>query len=609
MRALIPTIFFAALLPRLLWIWEWTHSPFAIAPHLDAKSYMEWGQRIAQGEWLRENAFYQAPLYPYLIAALLKLPNMDATGIAIFQAALDSGTCVLLALLTLRIFGRSAAFATGLITALSPALIFFTAPLMKETLGLFLMATLLLVWQQARDSKMSPKGSVVREHLTALAGGLLLGLLALVRSNALLMGALIPWVYKPRRWPAVALGALIPLSLSLTHNYLASGDGVLISSTGGFNLYIGHSPEARGGGDYPHGISTDPQEEEIVTQKIAEAQLGRPLKPSEASAFWSRKALEFALENPLRELELLGEKFWRSVNDWEAPDNYDQNFMRREYSNFLNALPGRFGVIFIAAVFGLLASHYRGPSWRRSVPLWGALGIYLASLLIFYVTDRYRLPLYILLAPWAGFGIATACALASRRISTRSFCTKKRAATIGIALAASAALTWPRPTQNETSLEIYNLSLIATMYSHGGFDDEAIKTFERANAIDAKQISSEAYTRVGEAFERQGRLTQAEQSFRSGVSYHPGEPLPMHNLGRFLYTQRRYAEARDEFRKCLKLAPWTSQAWTGLAAAELSLGEVKSARHALNEARRLNPTSIYLAPIEAAIDAAARTNP
>ena len=57
---------------RLAYLLEAQSLPLFHATISDARSYWEWSDRIAAGDWLGDTVFYQAPLYPYFLA-LLKL--------------------------------------------------------------------------------------------------------------------------------------------------------------------------------------------------------------------------------------------------------------------------------------------------------------------------------------------------------------------------------------------------------------------------------------------------------------------------------------------------------------------------------------------------------
>jgi hypothetical protein len=51
----------------------------------DAKNYVAWGHEIAAGNWLGNETFYQAPLYPYFLGTLLSVFGDDLFAIRVFQ--------------------------------------------------------------------------------------------------------------------------------------------------------------------------------------------------------------------------------------------------------------------------------------------------------------------------------------------------------------------------------------------------------------------------------------------------------------------------------------------------------------------------------------------
>ncbi|MGC4083969.1 MAG: hypothetical protein QM736_18135 [Vicinamibacterales bacterium] len=60
-------IFSVALGIRLLHVWLLSHSPYFDVLMGDARGYDEWALRLANGDWIGTDVFYQAPLYPYLL--------------------------------------------------------------------------------------------------------------------------------------------------------------------------------------------------------------------------------------------------------------------------------------------------------------------------------------------------------------------------------------------------------------------------------------------------------------------------------------------------------------------------------------------------------------
>src|SRR5947209_20630825 len=63
-------VFAVALAIRLVHMWQIRNAPFFDVLLGDARGYDEWAQRIAAGDWLGKEPFFQAPLYPYFLAAI-----------------------------------------------------------------------------------------------------------------------------------------------------------------------------------------------------------------------------------------------------------------------------------------------------------------------------------------------------------------------------------------------------------------------------------------------------------------------------------------------------------------------------------------------------------
>src|SRR5262245_38493806 len=58
-----------ALVVRLIYLWQIRDAPFFTLLMGDSKGYDEWARRIAAGDWIGSDVFYQAPLYPYFMGA------------------------------------------------------------------------------------------------------------------------------------------------------------------------------------------------------------------------------------------------------------------------------------------------------------------------------------------------------------------------------------------------------------------------------------------------------------------------------------------------------------------------------------------------------------
>src|SRR5713226_3287997 len=124
-------IFATALVVRLAHVWQMRASPFFSVLMGDSHGYDEWARRIAGGDWLGHEVFYQAPLYPYLLGVVYAAAGRHLPLVRVIQAIVGSASCALLGLATARLFSRRAGLAAGLMLALYAPAIFFDGLLQK----------------------------------------------------------------------------------------------------------------------------------------------------------------------------------------------------------------------------------------------------------------------------------------------------------------------------------------------------------------------------------------------------------------------------------------------------------------------------------------------
>src|SRR5262249_9588498 len=122
------------------------------------------------------------PLYPYTLGLVYAVFGPSLWVASLLNVLLDSATCVVLAELAFLAFGEEAAIGTGILAALYRPLIFYTPQVMKESLGIFLLALFALFAFRALQSK---------DKKEFLWSGLCLGLGAIVRGNVLALSVVV----------------------------------------------------------------------------------------------------------------------------------------------------------------------------------------------------------------------------------------------------------------------------------------------------------------------------------------------------------------------------------------------------------------------------------
>lgn len=583
----VVVIFALALSIRLIFVWQWLDLPYATVPYLDAISYDQWARNILKGNWLRETAFYQSPLYPYLMAAIYKFlgPNMET--ISWIQAILGAVTCALLTFTTASHLGRWPGIFAGLLAALNRPLIFYTGPLMKETLGIFLLALFIHFALLARKNQ--------KPWLYLLAG-VFLGLTALVRTNVLVLPlALIGWdlwtnrTTYLRNFSFLAVGTLLAILPATIHNWTVSRDFILVNYAGGFNFYIGNSPTALNF-VYPEGVSTDPAKEEGDSVRIAEQNLGRKLKPSEVSSFWFDRGWQFLTSSTISNtFAFLLNKLWFFWNDREIGDNYDVHFVSENFKTVLHLPLVGFALLSTFAIFGLVAgwNEAGGVISRR---LGAMLFIYMGSVVTFYVTDRYRLPTVLFLIPLAGQGIALLIqgARSFRWKTLRAFATAAPFGVVGF---------FPADVR-QSELDAYNWGVVASLYSDSGNHSRAVEAIIKAIAANAEKAGASAFIKASTSYERLGRLAEAEDLLRRSTETYSNEGQTFFNYGRFKFEHGEVRAAFDLYNKSLSVDPSQHLPYLGLAILHAQSGERALAENAIAQGLARSPNDPHLRALD-----------
>ena len=91
----IAVVLCLAIVLRMVYLYEIHDNPFFHHLIIDESSYDQWAQRIAAGEWLGKEIFYQDPLYPYFLGTIYSIIGRDLVWVRVIQLFIGSLTCVL----------------------------------------------------------------------------------------------------------------------------------------------------------------------------------------------------------------------------------------------------------------------------------------------------------------------------------------------------------------------------------------------------------------------------------------------------------------------------------------------------------------------------------
>lgn len=572
-------IFLLAFGVRLVYLYQIHDNPFFNTPVLDEYSYDRWARRIAGGQWLGTEIFYQDPLYPYFLGVEYSIVGRDLFRVRALQFAIGSASCVLIFLLADSFFDRKTGVVAGVLAALYKPFFYFEGLLLKSFLAVFLISLFMLVLMLARGR---------RSFLLWVLAGVILGLLALVRANVLvLVPAVIVWAFVPgvvtdsiARKAVAAAGVVVGLILILApvtvRNYVVGKDFVLITSQAGQNFLIGNNPSnVSGRYQPPITVRPNPRYEQADFRIQAEIATGRKLKPSEVSAYWFSEAFRFIRDEPLRWLTLMLKKFWLFWNWYEVPDNQNFYFFR-QYSSVLGLPLPNFRFVAALGLTGMLLCL---PRWRRVLLLYLVVLLYSATVIAFYVFARYRLPVVPGLIVFASYALASV----PRTLAEKHYSKLLAAALITLLFWGLLGTHVSKDSYYADTANAY--SRLASVYQSQGKLDEALAAYKQATRILPYQWS--AYLGMGEIYEQRGEMDLAIENYRRARIYNPGNPDTWLRLGRLCFEKGELDESAKFFGVALGLKPDSLQLHYWLAKVHAARGNDEQASYYLDQWKEL----------------------
>jgi len=543
----IAAIFLFALAVRMVYLYEIHDNPFFGHLLIDETSYHRWASRIAAGEWLGREIFYQDPLYPYFLGVIYAIIGKSFLWVRVIQLVIGSGTCVLIYLLGKSFFDVRTGVVAGVIAALYKPFFYFEGLFLKTFLGVFLLCAFLLLVVAARRR---------RGLLPWLGAGLVLGLLVLVRSNCLaLAGGVLLWLFvvdwetEKLKGKLVAaagfmLGLAIVLSTVCARNYIVGKEVVLLTSQAGQNFFIGNN-RWNGNGRYqpPIYIRPHPKYEQKDFRTRAEKLTGRRLNATETSAFWFKRSIEHIEADPSRWLKLIWTKFRLFWNWYEVPDNQNFYFFSR-YSILLSAWLPDFRMV---AALGLCGMALCLRQWRKLLLPYLVVILYSGTVILFYIFGRYKLPV---VPPLILFGAYVLASL-PEMIGGKKFIKLGAAAALTIG---SVAFLSMDVTPDDYSADRANAYCrLGSVLARDEKFDEALFAYGRALNISPHYWA--AYYGLGNAYEHMGELEAALKGYEEAAKLNLGSPDPHVRMGHLHFQIGQYEESAERYEQALTFDP------------------------------------------------------
>lgn len=387
-------------------------TPLGQVPVLDERENLTLAEAIFHGA-LPAEPFYRATGYA-LVLAMLR--GLGVTAAGLFSTALALGAVLhavnagLVALLARRWFGPAAALIAGLLCALNPVLVHYSTQALDAVpaLTLFLAGLVCIAPVLGTPAGSGGTGRWIGASFCWAAA-------TLMRPNYLLVWALLPLLTLPgwrthpgrRHFAAAFTGGLLFLAMAGWQEKV-SGVAGFLPWQGAYNLWAANQPGAHGR-YYTQHVSLpaelaekNPARSESVLLYQEETKKTSADIPA-MNAHWRAKFLGYVVQHPFEWLGQLVRKAYALVNDWEQYNNKTFAF-HRNLSPWLRWNPLSWGILFVLGVAGASRLAIESPRTAWSLAL--ITGAVAASVLLFFVSARFRLPLAALAAVGAGGALA-----------------------------------------------------------------------------------------------------------------------------------------------------------------------------------------------------------
>jgi 4-amino-4-deoxy-L-arabinose transferase-like glycosyltransferase len=584
--------------------------------YMDEEYHLEWARSLVSGVWnppydqLKEAPYFRAPLYPFFLAGLLTVLEGSTLAVRVFQTMLGSISCVLLYVLGTKVFGRRTGLVAGLICSCYWVLAYFDTQLLLPVLLVFLLLAGMLCAYMAADRRSLPMAGFA---------GLVFGLFAITRPNILTFFPFLAWwavslrrsqSERVKRWFALLLIAgmvLPPIGVTL-RNRIVGKDWVPIASQGGVNFYIGNNARSNGMQAVVPGTRQTWWGGYEDTRAIAEKAAGHALKASEVSDYWFRQAFSFIRSSPAAWLRLTLRKAAAFIGDVELPNNEPYEAYRRE-SVTLRSIPLGFGIVFGLFLVSL-PFQLRERKRLQAPGRWGdgiragfitlilvLLAIYSLSVIAFFVTGRYRVPLVPFFAMGAGFTVVAVYDLFRRRALAKAMIT------LGVAVLVIGILRTDYLGVRRATGGFVELSTAQDRLDTGDVDGAiaALERIRREGSVNAPEV----YISLARAYIERGSPSDLDAAFRlseEGLRRYPGTAELLWYSAAGYASQRNWPMVLRRVEEFTAVEPGNMRAlYLGFTAA-IESGDAKTARTYLDKAAALDPAHPLVAEMRSRLD-------
>jgi tetratricopeptide (TPR) repeat protein len=564
---------------------------------IETAVYAQLARQIVAGNWsLGPGLYLVSPLYIYFLAAIVAVTD-SFTAVRVVQVLLGTAAIGCSFVAAREWFGRRAAWFAAILAAMTGLFTFYEVLLLPSALDPFLTAAGLaaLALAFSRASQLASRAS----SAWFVAAGVAFGAQTLNRPNVLVPALVIVVllaVYhlriradvnaggRLRRLNAalsMAAGLAIALGPVMVRNISVAGYWSPVSSPAGVNFYIGNNAEADGTYHNVPGITTDIQGQQEDARRVAEQNTGRKLDDGEVSAYFYGLGWSWIRLHPGDAARLFARKLLYIFCASHISPTYSYPFYAYDAKTLLGFLVAGPWLLLPLGLVGLALGIAHSRARRTEYLIWASfVPVYAVSLAIFFVTERFRVPLLVPLCVGAG----AALDYALDAIEYRRFRVRVEAAGL-VALIVLAWLT-NRPMRADDGRAEERTRMAEAMVAAERFDEAEYWVTE------AERIHRHPgllHFRVGRLLLAHNKPGTALNHFQRARQIDPSVPVADYAIGQALMDANRPKEAIPHLEAALRAGVQADLAGFDLARARAAIGDRAGALQVLQSVKPENP--------------------
>jgi len=330
-------------------------------------------------------------------------------------------------------------------------------------------------------------------------------------------------------------------------NYVDTKEFAPLAANFGITFFEGNNRFAKGIYMDPPGLNID---QDFTGQAIASFIADRPLKKSETSSFWMHEAWNVITIKPAHFVKLLGLKLAYYWNRAEIPNAESYDYAKN-YSPFYSFPLVGFS---IAGIFGLIGIAFAWKKhWKRTIVLQLFVFTHMVSIIMFFITARYRISIIPVLLIFASMAITYGFVLLRKKEN------KKLLAYAIIAICASFIVLFPWKALNNNKFLASTYNNLGLFYSANNNNVLARQFYEKALCV--CPTFWKTYNSLGNFYVENGEKEKALSYYLQGLKVGlPQDSCAMiiHiSLGTFFLKNGNIDEAKMHYALALPYAPYS----------------------------------------------------